>query len=261
MPISRRDFMKMAGSSAAAFALFSKMEHMRAFAQDTTITFGGWGGVAEDEGVKEAIQVFMEEHPEIAVEWQHTPDAGEYSRILLTNFAAGTAPDTSFIISDDYETLAVSGALMDLTDLIENDPLLGQPDYFIQPQESDRSVINGRWYGIGSTWVAHHIYYNAQIFEDAGITPPGFLDDEIWEWDQFIEICKQLTMDSAGRHPDDDGFDYEHHMLIKDQSKPIKAWSLKEDKPSIMDSIDNLSAEKRFLLETTGKERNNRENK
>ena len=50
-------------------------------------------------------------------------------------------------------------------------------------------------------------------------------------------------------------------MLLTDQSKPIKAWSFNDNKPSIIDSIDNLNAEKRFLLETTGKERNNRENK
>lgn len=209
MSISRRDFLKMAGSSAAAIAILSRLEQTgHVLAQDaTTITFGGWGGVAEDEGVQEAIGVFMEENPNIAVEWQHTPDAGEYSRITLTNIAAGTAPDTSFIRADDYETLAVNGILMDLTDLIESDPLLGQPDYFIQPQESNRSVINGRWYGIGSTWVAHHIYYNADIFEEAGITPPGFQDDEIWAWDDFLAICNELTMDSAGRHPNDSGFD------------------------------------------------------
>lgn len=134
MSISRRDFLKMAGSSAAAMALLTNMGLSPAKAQDVvSIAFGGWGGVAEDEGVQEAIAVFMAEHPEIAVEWQHTPDAGEYSRITLTNIAAGTAPDTSFIRADDYETLAVSGVLMDLTDLIENDPLLGQPDYFIKP--------------------------------------------------------------------------------------------------------------------------------
>ena len=211
MSLSRREFLKVAGSSAAGVAMLSRLAQVNpALAQDvTTIAFGGWGGVAEDEGVQEAIQVFMEEHPEIAVEWQHTPDATEYSRITLTNIAAGTAPDTSFIRSNDYETLARGGVLMDITDLIENDPLLGQPDYFIQPQETNRSAVDGRWYGIGSTWVAHHIYYNAQIFDDAGIDPPGFQDDEIWEWDEFVEICKQLTMDSSGRHPDDAGFDAE----------------------------------------------------
>ncbi|HLA43625.1 MAG TPA: extracellular solute-binding protein, partial [Aggregatilineales bacterium] len=81
-------------------------------------------------------------------------------------------------------------------------------DYFIQPQEANRCAdANGRWHGIGSTWVAHHIYYNAQLLEDAGVTPPGFSDDEIWGWDDFVAVCKQLTVDGDGRHPDDSGFD------------------------------------------------------
>ncbi|MAU13303.1 MAG: hypothetical protein CL607_26025 [Anaerolineaceae bacterium] len=212
MKLSRRDFLKMAGSSAAAMALMSRLGEVSITkAQDgVTITFGGWGGVAEDEGVQEAIQVFMEENPNITVEWQHTPDAGEYDRILQTNVAAGTAPDASFIISDAYETYALSGILLDLTDYIESDPLFSQPDYFIQPQESNRSMVNGRWYGIGSTWVAHHIYYNAELFDAAGLTPPGFGDDEIYDWDTFVEVAKALTVDSNGRHPDDSGFDPEN---------------------------------------------------
>ena len=136
MSLSRRDFLKMGGSSALALAMLSRMGHSVTHAQETTITFGGWGGIAEDEGVQEAIQIFMEENPDIAVEWQHTPDAGEYGRILLTNLAAGTAPDTSFIIADDYETLARSGVLLDLTDFIESDALFSDPNYFIQPQEA-----------------------------------------------------------------------------------------------------------------------------
>ena len=60
---------------------------------------------------------------------------------------------------------------MDITDLVKNDPLLGQPGYFLEPQESDRCEVNGRWFGIGSTWVAPHIYYNAEMFEAEGITP------------------------------------------------------------------------------------------
>ena len=209
--LSRRNFLKMMGMSSASLAASSGISPlmMRALAQDATqISFGGWGGVAEDEGVQAAIQVFMEEHPEIAVEWRHIPDAGEFGRVLLTDIAAGTSPDTAFILSDQYETLRANGALLDITDLIETDPLLGQENYFIQPQESFRCAdANGRWHGIGSTWVAHHIYYNAEIFEAAGITPPGFQDDEIWDWDTFLEICRELTVDSNGRHPNDDGFD------------------------------------------------------
>lgn len=210
--LSRRDFLKAAGATAATSAIVGLPTAMVAAkppAQDTvTITFGGWGGTAEDEGVKAAIEVFQEETPGIQVEWQHTPNAGDYNQVLLTNFAAGTAPDTSFIISDGYETLRSQGLLLDITDQITSDPLLGQPDYFVQPQEANRCADeNGRWHGIGSCWVAFHIYYNAALLDEMGITPPGFKEGEIWDWDTFVQNAKMLTVDADGRHPDDAGFD------------------------------------------------------
>lgn len=207
---TRRDFLKFMGASAAFAASLQvngSIFASPAFQDAVSISFGGWGGVAEDEGVRAAIDVFMQENPAVAIEWQHTPDAGEFNRVLLTNFAAGTAPDTAFIISDAYETYRTQGLLLDITDQLTADPLLGAPDYFL-PQEAFRCADdNGRWHGIGSCWVAHHIYYNAQIFEEAGIAPPGFGEDEIWDWDTFVSICKQLTVDANGLHPDDAGFD------------------------------------------------------
>ena len=37
--------------------------------------------------------------------------------------------------------------------------------------------------------------------------PPGFKDDQIWDWDTFVANSKQLTVDANGKHPDDAGFD------------------------------------------------------
>ncbi len=209
---SRRHLLKVMGATAAAGTFISPREAMLfGLAQNATnITFGGWGGVAEDEGVKAAIEAFHAEQTDIRVEWQHTPDAGEYGRVLLTNIAGGTSPDTSFILTDQYETLRQSGALLDITDQIASDELLGQPDYFMAQEAMRCADNNGRWHGIGSCWVAHHLYYNAAVFEEAGITPPGFGDDEIWDWDNFVAICKQLTVDANGKHPDDAGFDKEN---------------------------------------------------
>jgi multiple sugar transport system substrate-binding protein len=174
-----------------------------------TISFAGWGQVAEQEGVVAAIEVFQQENPGIMVEWRHTPDV-DFTTVFLSNLAAGTPPDTSFIGSDSYETFRNEGILLDITDQLTSDPLLGQPDYFF-PQEAQRCADeNGRWHGIGSTWVAPHIYYNAGLLEAAGITPPGFKDGEIWDWDTFVANAKLLTMDANGNHPDDDGFDPEN---------------------------------------------------
>ena len=208
--LSRRDFLRLSGATAAMLTagLHLPGNISAALAQEVVkIVFGGWGATAEDNGVKAAITEFAKDHSNIAVEWQNTPLAADYIQQFLTNIAAGTAPDASFITSDAYETLAKGGQLMDLTDRIKSDPLLGQKDYFF-PQEEARSADNdGRWHGIGSTWVAAQVYYNQEIFDKAGIKPPGFKEEELWNWDTFLENAKQLTVDANGRHPDDAGFD------------------------------------------------------
>ncbi len=213
--LSRRRFLKLSVTSAAALAAAGFPLRGRLFAapgrQDVvTVTFMGWGGQQEDEGVRAAIEVFEQENPGIHVEWlqvptQTTPD---FTSAFLSNVAAGTPPDTAFVDSSNYETFSKRGLLMDITDRIAEDELLGQPNYFFEPQEADRCADdNGRWHGIGSCWVAPHLYYNADLLDRAGITPPGFKEDEIWDWDTFVENAKQLTVDANGRHPDDAGFD------------------------------------------------------
>ena len=207
--LSRRDFLRTMGLTSASLAASGSLSPlmMQALAQDVTnISFAGWGGPPEQDGVAAAIEVFQQENPGISVEWRHSPD-NEFTRVFLSDVAAGAAADTSFIMSDTYETFRAEGLLMDITDRIQSDPLLGEQNYFL-PQEVQRCADDdGRWHGIGSTWVAPHLYYNAELLDEAGITPPGFGDDEIWDWDTFVENAKQLTMDSNGRHPDDAGFD------------------------------------------------------
>ena len=213
--LSRREFLKIAGASAATAVVGASLGPLgasraaaRALRQEAVeITFMGWGGVEEDEGVRAAIEVFEQEQDAVRVTWLHTPD--NYPETLLANVAAGTPPDTAFMASESFRTYVHDGLTLDITDYVENDELLGQEDYFIQPQERERCTDeNGRWHGIGSCWVAPHIYYNGAIFEEAGITPPGFKDDEIWDWDHFLDVARQLTVDVNGKHPGEDGFDF-----------------------------------------------------
>jgi multiple sugar transport system substrate-binding protein len=169
------------------------------------ITFMGWGGVEEDEGVRAAITVFEGAEPNIKVTWLHTPE--NYSEKMLAMVAAGTPPDTAFVRNQDYITYAHEGLLLDITDMLEADPVVGAPGYFIEPQETQRCTYQGRWYGIGSCWTGSHIYLNADIFDEAGIEPPSNDPDEAWDWDYFVEVCRQLTVDANGNHPGESGFD------------------------------------------------------
>ena len=220
--MSRRDFLKLAGVTGGASILAAcqsaepeaeqpmeekeeEVSESPPEPEDVEITFIGWGGTEEDEGVQASIEVFQEENPHIKVTWLHTPD--NYNEKVMAMVAAGTPPDTGFITNGNYQGWAKDGLLLDITDMLKGDSVVGAADYFIEPQEAERCTRDGKWYGIGSCWVAPHIYYNADIFEEAGIEPPSNDPEEAWDWDYFLEVSKQLTIDVNGNHPGDDGFD------------------------------------------------------
>ncbi|HQY92724.1 sugar ABC transporter substrate-binding protein, partial [Caldilinea sp.] len=152
-----------------------------------------------------AIAQFESEQDAVKVTWLHTPE--NYLEKLLTDIAAGTPPDTAFVGSGDYRTFIHNSLLLDITDKLKADPLLSAENYFIEPQETDRCTQDGKWYGIGSCWVAPHIYYNADIFAEEGIEPPSNDPEQAWTWDRFVEVAIALTKDVNGNHPNDSGFD------------------------------------------------------
>lgn len=221
---SRRQFLKAAGTFSGAALLVAcapqatpttapaspKEEEKPAEApaaeqKAVTISFMGWGDTTEDQAVRTALDEFKKEEPNITVSWMHTPD--NYNEKLLALVAAGTPPDTAFISAGDYRTYTKEGLLVDITQQLTTDPLLGKPDYFIEPQESKRAQYMGKWYGIGSCWVANQIYYNADILEEEGIEPPSNDPDKAWTWSEFIEIATRLTKDKNGKRPSETGFD------------------------------------------------------
>lgn len=212
--LSRRDFLRAsAGFTGLAFlaacapagAPASTGDAAAPSAEAVTVTFMGWGAIEEDEGVRAAIKQFESEQSAVKVTWLHTPE--NYQDKLLTDIAAGTPPDTAFIGGDVYRQFIKDGQLLDITDKLKTDALVGAPDYFIQPQEEQRCTSEGKWYGIGSCWVAPHIYYNADLFAEMGIEPPSNDPEKAWTWAQFLEVAQAMTVDINGKHPTDDGFD------------------------------------------------------
>ena len=175
--------------------------------EQVTISFSGWGQGEEEQGIRDAIKVFEEQNPDIKMEFVHIPDPGAYNDKVLSMVAAGTPPDVGFVQFDVFNTFVRDKLLLDITDLLKADPVIGKPGYFIEPQETQRCTVEGRWYGIGSCWVAPHIYYNGDVFEKEGIEPPSNDPEQAWDWDHFLQVATQLTVDSAGKHPGDSGFD------------------------------------------------------
>ena len=206
--LSRRSFLKGAAAGVTAAQIFGLPGmHQFARAQDAiTLRKMAWGSPLEKDNIEQGLAAFMAENPAIRVEYIHTPE--RYDEVLQTMIAGGTAPDV-FKIGAPYPDLSVRGAMMDITDLVANDPLLGDPNYFF-PFEGTRSSLDGRWYGIGSTFQWRLLYCNRALLDVAGIEPPSTDPTQAWTWEEFLDITTQLTIDAAGKHPGEAGFDPEN---------------------------------------------------
>jgi len=215
--MSRREFLTLAGAASGAALLAAcqpKATPTAVSAEPTkapppakkvTIEFLGEPGGAEWRD--EEREKFQGENPNI--EWVQVEQPEGVSRLeqLMALVAAGTPPDCARVESDVYRTFCKYGLLLPISDRIAADPELSKPDYWIQPQERDRCEYEGEWYGIGSCWVAPHFYYNKELFDELGVEPPSNDPDEAWEWDEFLGIARQLTVDTNGKHPGEAGFD------------------------------------------------------
>lgn len=185
------------GSAESAEVAAAETVHLRKMA---------WGSPLEKEAIEKGLASFMEENPGIQVEYIHTPE--RYPEKLQTMLAAGDAPDV-YKVGNYYPDIAVRNALMDITDLVTNDPLFGSGDYFF-PIESERSMVDGKWYAIGSTLQWRLIFYHRPALEAAGITPPSTSPAEAWTWDEFLSAASALTVDANGNHPGDANFDVQN---------------------------------------------------
>lgn len=54
------------------------------------------------------------------------------------------------------------------------------------------------------------LFYNKDVFDAANIAYPAASPKDAWTWDEFVDVCKKLTVDANGKTPYDEGFDPEN---------------------------------------------------
>lgn len=156
--------------------------------ESVNITFMGWeASPLETEAVKRGLEMFMEQNPDIKVEY--TPVPGEqYHTRLLTMLAGNAAPDVFFLGADQYRAYTEKGVLLDLTSYFQEKYELTD---FI---ESSATIMNidGSVYGVSSCTVSPVLYYNKDLFDQAGLPYPPSDPAEAWTWDEFLDVARQL---------------------------------------------------------------------
>ncbi len=111
---------------------------------------------------------------------------------LQAMIAAGAQPDIwSHWGSSGFQDYAKRSLVADLTPYIEKDHY-DLADFI--PEVLDIYKVDGKIMGLPISTGGSFIFYNKKIFDAAGVAyPPTNWDDKSWNYDAYVEKCKQLT--------------------------------------------------------------------
>lgn len=155
----------------------------------TKLVFMMWGTPSERATVESYLKIFREKRPDIRVDVIHVPSM-QYGPRLQTAMAGGAPPDVMYIGLEDFPRYAQSGQLMNLQPFIDNDPEFQLDDYY--PILMEQFKYNGKHYGIAKDFATLVLYYNKDLFDQAGLSYP----DENWTWTEFRSAAEKLTRDT-----------------------------------------------------------------
>lgn len=158
------------------------------------ITLATWAGTDEAKELQAVIDKINAAATDFEIVHQAIP--ADYYTKLQTMIAGNTAPDLMWLSQEYVANYADSEAILDISSqaaALSDMPAAQLDDYY--PGSLAVAQYGGKLYGL--PWIAQPVvlYYNPELFEKAGVTPP----DESWTWETFKEAAKKLTVkDDAG---------------------------------------------------------------
>jgi ABC-type glycerol-3-phosphate transport system substrate-binding protein len=202
--LSRRAFLKVTGGGAAALLLAAcapptgqpaaeSGDSEGEASTDAQISLSFWtpgGSQVYCEGFETIAQNYEEQNPNINIE-EAQCGAGEqnFNEVLLARIAAGNPPDATII----WTSPAAFGAR---NALVELDELMASSQYS-QKEAWPAGVLasclfNGKTYGLPVAAGTYAMYYNAEWFEEKGISSAR--EDFPKTWDELRALSKEFTV-------------------------------------------------------------------
>jgi len=182
--LSRRNFLKVGGASAAAMALGSQLGALaRPLRQDTSVTgtLSFWGHANHPlDNVRDA---FLEMYPNVTFDFTYSDD---YTAKFQTAMAAGTGvPDLFWSEAFMVQLYGSQGALLETTDVIERNI-----DNLIPAKAAEAYVPQMEGYfGMPGDLSPSGIYYRKDILDEMGIEIPT----DMMYMPDFIDILTRIA--------------------------------------------------------------------
>ncbi len=147
-------------------------------------------------GRLEAVENYSETNPDVDItlvyaEWD------EFEPKLMAMYAGGVAPDILGTGgSNPHAERFVRGMVIGLNDYMAAETELADD---LWPSTVDTYTIRGELIGMPMNTNFPGIYYNANMFDAAGLDyPPVDWEDTSWTWADMIDAAKTLTQDKNG---------------------------------------------------------------
>jgi multiple sugar transport system substrate-binding protein len=142
---------------------------------------------------KDMAAAFEASHPDTKINLT-LPPQDQYDTKLQVLLATGDGPDI-ITTTNITQALVDEGRILDLTDRIDQDPVITDPSKFVQSGWDLFKFGTDRIYGMYSGADTLLLYYNKTMFDNAGIPYPT----AEWTWDNFVEAAKALTVRDGDR--------------------------------------------------------------
>ena len=149
------------------------------------VAYPGWDSPEQERAVTAAIAEFERQNPDISIEMENYPWAIYHDK-LVVSLRAGTGPDLGYVISRWLPELHMMGALEDLTEFRSR---LQWNDWFEASWQT--GLYDGRYFAIPGRREPYVIFYNRDLFKQAGI---GSFPDTM---DDFVAVAKRLSTNGS----------------------------------------------------------------
>lgn len=149
-----------------------------------------------EKAIQEQMVVFEDQNPTIRVELIPVSYAEKENR-YITEIQAGAGPDLIHLHGFSIRSFIDKGFVYDLTPFIAQEEKTAWGGDFMDawfPQTVELMKSEDRYYAIPSDFMSMVIFYNKNLFEEAGLDP----DRPPATWDEFLSYAQQLTRDRNG---------------------------------------------------------------
>jgi multiple sugar transport system substrate-binding protein len=142
-----------------------------------------------DAGVLAVIDGFNARGGQVRVEPELV--TGSIVDKVLTQAAAGDAPDLTHTHPRDYHAWVNAGALLALDDYLKKDRAT-VPD--LVPTALDYWARDGKRWAMPNNLSVQNIYFNKDLFDRRGLkTPDAYEREGKWTFDTYLDLARQLT--------------------------------------------------------------------